>query len=69
MRDDEGYRCERCGFTATGINAKHEFRDHVLRHEYRIAGGNTLRTPYKPDDGVFLKVNRIKNDFDDEDAA
>lgn len=65
----DGYKCERCGFIAEGINAKALFRDHVYLHEHRLSGYGTMRTPFNAKDRVELKINRIKNDFEEDDAA
>lgn len=67
--DSEGYKCERCGFTVTGLNAKWQFRDHVMLHEHRLNGYGSLRTAFNAVDRVILSVNKIKNDFEDNDAA
>lgn len=65
--DGDGYKCEQCGAQFNGQNAKADFRDHVMRHEYRRA--RSLYTPFKPEDRVTLKVNKIYNDYERDDAA
>lgn len=64
-----GFKCELCGAVFEGRHAKENFTDHVYQHEHREAGYGTLRTRFNTQDRTTLKVNKILNDFEDEDAA
>lgn len=65
MSNGDGYRCELCGFEA----GSHErFLEHESAHRWR-ENYRSLRTALNESDKIFLKLQRIAAESQNDDPA
>lgn len=55
----QGFRCDRCGYTVTGLFAERKFRTHLEVHAERERLARQANQ-VTADDVVFLRVQKIK---------